>query len=748
MVECRVNIVNKSQNMAYFKPFLIVLSFSPLGAWAIQCAVDPLAQFMTLEGDREDEQLYVESDLSVGDFTQTEFEGAVKLRYRDMHLQTPRLRYSPESGKAELPEGGVFSSPHLALRVAEGQYNANDDSGTFVRGEYVMKNEQGQIALGAADNIQVDRDNQHGLFHNVTWTTCERASPTWNLQAKSLRVDNVEERAYAYDATFRIKDTPIFYLPYISFPVSDKRASGFLLPSAGSSSARGFEVSVPYYFNIAPNQDATVVLRPMSKRGLMMEGEYRYLGENQNLEVQGTFLPSDMEGKHNHRWSTRLQHQYRFNEQWTADTLYQSVSDLNYFGDFKSPVRTYDDWYYERYFRIDGQTDYGNVLFRFQDFERVDSDVLPGSNPYSRLPQLRYSNNWQADGWRIDLHSDFTRFYKKELGSANRFDNDISVAYRWDRPYGYLQPQASLSVSHYDFGSRDDSLRGEKITRTLPTFSIDGKLEFERDFHWLGDSWSQTLEPRLFYLYTPYKDQSMLPLFDSAERDLSWEWLFARNRFSGADRIGDANQLTTAVTSRFFRNSDGQEKLNLSLGQIQYFADRKVRLYGNEAQREGKSELVVAGKYNIDRHWSLGGIHFWDMDTGENRRSRTNLRYTLDSDRFVDLSHYYNRDDYDQVSLSGVWRINERWRGFARQDYSFHASRAFNSVLGVEYDDCCWAWRLAGRHYRDSPEANESHNAVFLEFVFKGLGNMGSRSGSMLEKQINGFKRLPEENEF
>ena len=723
------------------------LSFYAAEALAIQCPVDPLVHYTNLGGDREDEQLHIDSDLSEGDFSQTEFEGRVNLRYRDMHLQAPRLRYSPESGNVELLEGGTFGSPRLAVRATDGQYNAGEDTGRFSRAEYLMKNEHGMVALGAAEKVVIDRDHQEGLFHNVTWTTCERASPVWNLKAKNLRIDNVEERAYVHDVTFHIKDMPVFYLPYLSFPVSNKRASGFLMPSAGSSSTRGLEVYVPYYFNIAPNQDATLALRPMSKRGLMLEGEYRYLDEKQYLEAQGTFLPADLKTDDN-RYSTRLRHQYRLNEQWSTDTLYQSVSDLHYLGDFKSPVRTHDDWYFERYFRVDGRTDYGNVLFRFQDFKRTDANVLPGSDPYSRLPQVHYNNAWRFGHLEIGMFSDFTRFRKSGLGAANRFDNELSIGYRIDRPYGFLEPKASVSFTHYDFASRRDALRGQKINRTLPTLSIDGQLEFERDFNWAGDSWTQTLEPRLFYLYTPYKDQSMLPLFDAAERDLSWEMLFARNRFSGSDRIGDANQLTTAVTTRFFRHSDGQEKLNLSLGKIEYFKDRKVRLYGNEPERESRSALVAAGKYNIDRHWSISGISFWDMGKNEMRRDRIKLRYTLDEDRFVDLSHYYNRNDYDQISLSGVWRINDRWRGFARQDYSFHASRAFNSVLGVEYDDCCWAWRLAGRHYRDSPESNEQHNAVYLEFVFKGLGNMGSRSGGMLENQIDGFRRLAEEREF
>ncbi|RKW13685.1 MAG: LPS-assembly protein LptD, partial [Cardiobacterium sp.] len=236
--------------------------------------------------------------------------------------------------------------------------------------------------------------------------------------------------------------------------------------------------------------------------------------------------------------------------------------------------------------------------------------------------------------------------------------------------------------------------------------------------------------------------------FDTDERSLSWNWLFARNRFVGEDRIGDANQLTTSVSSSFYRNHDGQEKLRLSLGQIQYFKDRRVQLGDKATEKQGRSVLVSEGLYQIDQHWRLYGLTYWDTQKHRNERDVISLDYHLDRDRFINLAHHYNRRDYNQTTLAATWRINPQWRLFYRSDYSHRHHRLFNHVSGVEYNDCCWAWRLAGKHWRDRPGDDQKHSAIYLEFVLKGLGNMGSRSGRMLQKEIHGFTPLSEENTF
>ena len=730
-----------------FRYIWCVFLWFPVEAGALQCATDPLAVFTELGGDPNDKEVHVRADNSEGDYLRADFSGSVEMHQGDKHLFAPELTYRHEEGKADLNRGGVISSPQAAIEGIKGHYDSGAQTASFEEAEYYMRGKQ-QAAVGSAKNARFDRKNNRDDFESVTWTTCPRLHPAWHLKARTLMLDHNRERGVARDMTLRIGKIPVFYLPYFSFPISSARQSGFLIPSMGSSEERGFEVSIPYYWNIAPNQDATFTFRPMTKRGLMADAEYRFLGEKQEGTLYGALLANDRKRPHHPRWSWRGTHQYHFNDQWHTDLLHQQVSDVDYVKDLTTDFRLYDEWYLERHFTLYGNTDYGNLMLRAQDYQRIDPVVSEADKPYSRAPQLTYNHSIKNGNWRYDVSAEAVHFRKDELGGANRYSGDVSAAYRLDAAYGYIEPQISANYAHYDYSTRKDKLRGKHHDRFLPTFSLDSKLTFERGFDWQGEDWTQTLEPRLYYLYTPYKDQSEIPDFDTDERSLSWNWLFARNRFVGEDRIGDANQLTTSVSSSFYRNHDGQEKLRLSLGQIQYFKDRRVQLGDKATEKQGRSVLVSEGLYQIDQHWRLYGLTYWDTQKHRNERDVISLDYHLDRDRFINLAHHYNRRDYNQTTLAATWRINPQWRLFYRSDYSHRHHRLFNHVSGVEYNDCCWAWRLAGKHWRDRPGDDQKHSAIYLEFVLKGLGNMGSRSGRMLQKEIHGFTPLSEENTF
>ncbi len=730
-----------------FRYIWCVFLWFPVEAGALQCAADPLAVFTELGGDPNDKEVHVRADNSEGDYLRADFSGSVEMHQGDKHLFAPELTYRHEEGKADLNRGGVISSPQAAIEGIKGHYDSEAQTASFEEAEYYMRGKQ-QAAVGSAKNARFDRKNNRDDFESVTWTTCPRLHPAWHIKAHTLMLDHNRERGVARDMTLRIGKIPVFYLPYFSFPISSARQSGFLIPSMGSSEERGFEVSIPYYWNIAPNQDATFTFRPMTKRGLMADAEYRFLGEKQEGTLYGALLANDRKRPHHPRWSWRGTHQYHFNDQWHTDLLHQQVSDVDYVKDLTTDFRLYDEWYLERHFTLYGNTDYGNLMLRAQDYQRIDPVVSEADKPYSRAPQLTYNHSIKNGNWRYDVSAEAVHFRKDELGGANRYSGDVSAAYRAEAAYGYIEPPISAHYAHYDYSTRKDKLRGKHHDRFLPTFSLDSKLTFERGFDWQGEDWTQTLEPRLYYLYTPYKDQSEIPDFDTDERSLSWNWLFARNRFVGEDRIGDANQLTTSVSSSFYRNHDGQEKLRLSLGQIQYFKDRRVQLGDKATEKQGRSVLVSEGLYQIDQHWRLYGLTYWDTQKHRNERDVISLDYHLDRDRFINLAHHYNRRDYNQTTLAATWRINPQWRLFYRSDYSHRHHRLFNHVSGVEYNDCCWAWRLAGKHWRDRPGDDQKHSAIYLEFVLKGLGNMGSRSGRMLQKEIHGFTPLSEENTF
>lgn len=727
--------------------YIVSAGILPLPLWAAQCVADPLAAYTQMGGNPHDKRIHVQADNSESDFAIAQFTGSVNVRQGDKHLFAPKVNYDRDAGLLTGEQGITLGMPTAAVSGEGGQYRLNEDVVTFQRADYyiVAKDENGSSAKGRAEDAEFNRQTNVDTFKAVTWTTCERQSPVWQVKADALTLNHNTNIGVAKDATFRIKDTPVFWLPYFSFPIGHQRATGFLMPSLASSEERGFEAVIPFYWNIASHMDATFALHPMTKRGLMLDGEYRFLTQSSQGKVSGSFLPRDSASEHGKRWRIGGEYVYRLPQNWRFDVNYQGVSDVNYLADINSGLNLFDDWYLERHARLTGSGDWGKVVFQTQHYKRVSADVTDADTPYSRLPQLFYSNSWHIGHFTLGILGEGVRFQKHHYGDASRFQIEPSMSYRFDRPYGYLEPTVSLNLRHYAFHPDNQAFRTGSKNLVVPTVSLDGKLIFERSIHAGDADYTQTLEPQLFYLYSPYRHQNDIPLFDTSEQSLSWSGLFARNRFLGSDRIGDANQLTTALTTRFYRNSDGQEKFRFSLGQIQYFRDRKLQLNSTTPIKSNKSVIVSEANYQIDKHWSLYGLSFWDPNKQRNERDIVDLRYTLDADRYIQFGHRYNRDDYDQLSLAGGWRIRSDWRVFARQDYSIRHHRGINTMFGVEYNDCCWAWRLAGRNYRNHPNDEKSHNAVYLEFIFKGLGNMGSSTGGLLKDQLYNFKPLPQE---
>lgn len=724
--------------------FAVGLLSLSIGYAMAQYSVDPLNPYTQLGGDPNDSKVHLKADLSEGDFLRSDFEGSVNASQGDTHLFAPKAHYDNEKREITTTDGVIIGTPNMAVEAKQGLFKIDQKVLEFQDANYYLKTENGQSG-GHVQSAHIDRINNRDTLKQASWTTCNRLAPEWQLRAKNLTLDHTRERGIAKHATFRIGDVPVMYFPYLSFPINNQRATGFLMPSIGSSEERGVELIIPYYWNIAPNQDATFVFRPMTDRGMMIEGEYRLLTEHQMSTVQGSFLPHDNKADGKKRWRFRFDNDFKINDDWRGIVRYQKVSDIHYQDDFESGLNLYDDWYIERQAAAFGKGDWGNVMFRVQNFERISPNVSELSKPYGRLPQVLHIKNWEIGHLKLSMVNEAVRFQKTHMGSANRFTSDVSASYRLSKSYGYIEPKVSVNAAHYQFSPENHAFREEDYSRFLPTFSLEGKLIFERDFTIGGVGYTQTLEPTLFYLYTPYKDQSSVPLFDTSERTRSWSWLFARNRFIGGDRIGDANQLTTALTTRFYRNDDGQEKARLSLGQIQYFSDRKVQLYNRSPDEDSRSVLVTEGSYQIDHHWQLYGISFWDSNAHQNERSIADLRYFLDNDRYFSIGHSYEQSDYDQITVAAGWRVNPTWRLFGRYDYSLQENRGFNTMLGVEYNDCCWAWRLVGRNYRDAPDDEKSHSGIFLEFVFKGLGNMGSSTSRVLSDQLDHFQPLPQE---
>lgn len=330
--------------------------------WALEhCVIDPLLPYTHLGGQSGDTQVSISADFSTADFEQADFSGSVKLHQGDKHLFAPMLRYQNALAQVMIEEGGLFASPKLVVQGREGRYDLSKQTIDFKQADYLMRTKT-HTAIGSAQNVHFDQKQQNSSFEQLTWTTCARQSPVWHLQAQQLTLDQQTQRGVARNITFNIKNIPVLYLPYFSFPITQARQSGFLTPMLHSSEQRGLDLTLPYYWNIAPNQDATFSLRPMSKRGIMLEGEYRYLGAKQSARLNGMWIDRDNKSLQSPRWSFKFDHRAQFNEHWQSELLLQDVSDVHFIEDYDYRPNVYNQWYLERYARLIGEGRYGTLI--------------------------------------------------------------------------------------------------------------------------------------------------------------------------------------------------------------------------------------------------------------------------------------------------------------------------------------------------------------------------------------------------
>jgi LPS-assembly protein len=662
--------------------------------------------------------------------------GNVELQRGTRQLKSDRLTYNePEElidveGNVEFWDEGAYASSeraHLNLRTEITELT--DASYIFLD-----NHSRGEAAEAVITGEKIVTIN------DAEYTTCNPGSEAWKLNAEELELDFSEEVGTAQNVWFEVGGVPVFYTPYATFPLSNKRKSGLLVPKVRIANSTGFDLTVPYYFNIAPNQDATLAGRLMTKRGLQLQGEYRYLTRLGGGLVAGEYLPDDSEFDGD-RGAFRYQHGGSFARNWNADVDYNWVSDTDYFTDLGTNLAIASKSFLEQTGDVTYDGKGWGAVARAQAFQTLDTTIAPADRPYKRLPQLRIS----ADDRRVNQqfvpggHGEFVNFDRDNGVIGQRADVLPTLSYQWRSPSWFVVPKASLRVTHYDL---DKTAPGQSssLTRTIPTASLDAGMFFDRDWSIGGRGFLQTLEPRLFYLYVPFKDQDDLPDFDAGQFDFGFPQLFRENRFTGADRVGDANQLSIALTSRLVESSTGEEYLRLDIGQIRYFRDREVTLPGEPVQTSNASPLVVDLTATLARHWQiLTGLQ-WDIGEEEIARNRLGLRYQPDPLSVFNISYSYARDDYEQADSSLAWPVSRDWRLVGRWAYSLAQDRTVEAFGGVEYESCCWAFRTVIRRYLSGTQLT---NAFFFQIEFKGLTGVGRSTVDFLERSIPGY-----ENDF
>lgn len=732
----------------------------------------PMAQAQPLEGPT-----FFEADLIQGHADrEVEASGQVVIHNLRERLEADWLHYDQATDEVQAKGGVMFAHGQGRVAGRELKLKLTDRLGAMTEVRYELRSEpktpggREAVARGQAKTLHFQGEGRYQL-DEATYTSCPADKQDWVLKTDELKLDYAASLGSARQVRVEYMDTPILYAPWMDFSLDDKRKSGFLAPSYGVSSERGLELVVPWYWNIAPNRDATLIPRLMTKRGLQLGGEFRYLDENYRGDLGLEFLPNDQVAKRD-RYLGVWRHDQRLDRHWRASVDVEGVSDDDYFVDLSNQVSQTSQVNLPRQVALDYDLGWLKARGLLQGFQTLQDPAAPIFEPYRRLPQFTLAAGREAGGrlpLQWDVGGEFVYFDRANNDGVQgrRFHANPSVSFPLRTAYATVTPKLGWYFTRYDLDDatllqRDtlDRLTVQNptgtiampaggfasVTRSMPMFSLDSSLVLERDDRYFGKGFIQTLEPRLYYLYIPYRDQSRIPVFDTGLADLSMDQLFSENQYIGTDRINDANQLTMAVTSRFLEQENGAERLAVTLGQRYYLSGQKVVLPGQAARGRNSTDLLalVSGQLN-DKLRISSGLQF-NTDDGALAKSNLGGSWRDGPGRVLNLDYRYTNGRYatavKQVDLSAQWPLAPRWYGMGRLNYSLRDSRLVEGLAGVEYNAGCWS--LRGVVQRLATTENAVSNAFFLQLELRGLTKLGPNPLDILKRSISGYAKSDE----
>lgn len=645
-------------------------------------------------------------------------------------------QFARKLGTLQSPQIGGNSSYALETPLTEKKNNTNNGDSSST-----LRSLQTTSARGDADQILFEGQDKKRL-KNARYTTCEVGNNDWYIKAKEMELNDFSESGEAKHAYIEFKGVPLVYTPWISFSYNNQRKSGLLAPTYGTTSRSGFEFMAPYYWNISPNMDATLGVRALGKRGVQYQGEFRYLNENFSGLANAEFLPDDSQTGEN-RYFASLKHQHNLGSGWSAGYSFERVSDDQYFSDLSTRIVTTSRVLLPQQFNLN----YNNETWRFSALTQKFQTLDDASFPYERLPELNLIGNKYFGNFNANLYTQAVAFQSSNpnvtLPEGNRFSIYPSLSYEFTKSYGYITPKVGIHHTQYQLDNIASNL--ESQSRTLPIFSVDSGLYFDREISFGGESYTQTIEPRAYYLYIPRKNQSNIPIFDTSEVDLNFTSLFNENQFTGNDRINDAKQLSFGLTTRFI-GADGAQRISASVGQRYYYADQVVTLPGATARKRNSSDIIAGFTAYLKSDLSINA--FWQYNTEEDKSARTTVtsRYTPEPGKALNLSYSYRASLLDQFDVSGQWPLGRNWYGIGRMNYSFRDSRIIESLAGLEYDAGCWQARTVLQ--RVSPATSDEPNySLFFQLELGGLASIGANPMNVIRRNIPGYvssSRIPD----
>lgn len=644
-------------------------------------------------------------------------------------------------------EGASFSGPSMSFRITSRSGQMQD-----AEYEYAPRN-----IRGCAKNVKF-LSGDHTSFEDVTITTCKRDDEAWYIKLNELEIDEYDQSASGTGASLHFMGVPIFGSPWFAFPISNERRSGFLTPTYGMSSTRGVDLSIPYYFNLAPNYDYTFTPRYMTKRGIMLGNEARLKYYDFEGQINLDYMPDDRETGDS-RYGMRVETHYQ-HEKLAFDVDYNRVSDDDYISDFSGNIRESSEAVLPQDYNLTWTDTYWNGGIRVtknQTLKIDDDDVV---EPYERVPQVTL-NGYAADfhGFELATTLEATKFQHRNRLGGTRFVVDQAASYPMRGAGWFVVPKGQLIGAWYELEdlSRSPDFTKKNPSRISPIFSLDAGLVFERDSSWFGRDAYQTLEPRVYYAYSPYRNQEDIPIFDTTIADLNFATLFTENQFAGYDRVSQANQLTTVLSTRYIDKSSGLELFRASVGQRQYFSDQNVDFLYKPSDKDYYSDNYTSGLRTDVRSDLLASV---GARLARRVTSDITMQYSSSQSRlvkmnagiawqprpmsFVGLYYRYNYsdtildDNIKQVDLAVQWPITERLYGVFRYNYSLYTHKPIELIGGFEYLHDCWTLRFAAQRYVTA--SNEEESNFFLQLELNGLGSIGTSPLSELRRNIRGYQ--------
>mgnify|MGYP000721460590 FL=1 len=700
------------------------------------CLVSNIGKVTTTSQDNENNLSIEAGSIQAELGGRVDIQEKIKVTLGLSTITAEEASYDETAGVLQIPKSVVFENPDLII-FGESAKLLTKEKTTIIDGaDYQILSIP---ARGTARQIRVENGANIEL-DEVTYSTCTSVDNSWELSAKKIVINNQSGEGKARNLVLRLKDIPIIYLPYLSFPINDQRKTGLLVPNLGRSSKRGLEISLPYYWNLAPNIDLTTTPTLMAKRGVQLSAELRFLTAIQGGITQIDYLPNDDIYKKDR---TYISHRQTINlpSNWRMKLNGEYASDNSYFEDLTGTMSSTSRTHLLREIQLEHYSENWIMEIGMDHYQMIDDSIIDEEKPYRRLPYFNFSGMWgnKALGLNYALDSEVVFFDKPETISGSRFHVMPEVSAPLNFNGIKITPSMAMDFTKYNLHTANDnshSMSSVSPERAVPIYSLDLTGVFQKT--WKNGRYLQTLEPRILRVYIPYRNQDDFPIFDTIVPDMNGIQLFRKNRYVGQDRLGDTSQISYGITTKVVDANNGNSLFGLTLGQIRYFKDRKVALPSESKLTQDSSGYMAMMNMKINKNWSVKLGHMWNTHSNTSMKTTARFQYKSKQSEIFNVAYRYRRNMLKQLDASFSWPVRDHWNVVGRYNYSILDRKVLEQFVGLEYESCCWGIRVISRKhlaYRNG----DTDTSFSIEFVFKGLSDIGDPVENLLDRGILGY---------